>query len=483
MGTPARPVLAVAVDENAKRTGKSAHPTARVALLSLAAMALLAVVIVTIKTKDGKETTVAVNVPGEVTSVSAETQADTAVKPVPAPNAPRSQPALPPAIGGAAAAPAKFLTLAGLDPAQVPESERFDWQPEQLVAVIGTHRLRHWNQVLQTRFHPSGEFFVTVGEKTTLTLTKSLESPMNDLPVKVAQWISPLGFKFSQDGKWMYSRNQIYSVNMTDAANPRIELARTLPGEDSGHANGAIYDDRWLIYAADTPGELLIWDLAAQPARLIKTVKYESKQRIISLTVSADGRSLAGSKVFYGPVRVWDIDWTNADDPSFTLRDQQVPGSRVEMSPRDSIMAACLDGTGKIELWDVSQTPFQLLHQIDGGQIFAFSPDGKLLAVSQQGSIVWDLEETPPREYRLQLSTSFQNAFFTADNKRLFVADESGVGIYDWASNREVRRLKYPGPVRQIVPHPDGRHLATVNGNGTVYILRLPELAEHSKAK
>jgi len=58
----------------------------------------------------------------------------------------------------------------------------------------------------------------------------------------------------------------------------------------------------------------------------------------------------------------------------------------------------------------------------------------------------------------------------------LVVADFNGVGIYDWAADRELRRLKYPGIVRQVILHPDGRHLVTVNGNGTVYILRLPDL-------
>jgi hypothetical protein len=31
-----------------------------------------------------------------------------------------------------------------LDPAQIPASERFDWQPKHLVAVLGEHRQRHW---------------------------------------------------------------------------------------------------------------------------------------------------------------------------------------------------------------------------------------------------------------------------------------------------------------------------------------------------
>ena len=141
-----------------------------------------------------------------------------------------------------------------------------------------------------------------------------------------------------------------------------------------------------------------------------------------------------------------------------------------------------------VSVWSLAD-PAKPLHelkhnlQFGHGMTLTLSPDGNLLlAFSQQESIVWDLEETPPREYRLQLSTAFPKCVLhrrqQAANRRGW---PRGVGIYDWASNREVRRLKYPGPVRQIVPHPDGRHLATVNG--TVYILRLPELAEHAKAK
>ncbi len=719
---------ALATDE--KKTVHRTHPPKRVALsvLGLTAMILFGVIILKIKTKDGKETEVTINVPGEVSSVSAIVRDGDVAKPV--------------SGNSVDAPPATFITLDGLDPARILESERFDWQPEELVAVIGEHRLRHWKRVLQTRFHPSGEFFITVPDShaAKLTLTKSLESP----PVSVALSVSHEGFEFSQDGKWMYSANRIYSVNMSDATNPRIDLAHTLPREDNrfGSSDVAIHDNRWLIHAADTPGELLIWDMAAQPARLIKTIKFESTEAPMEISLSTDGRWLA-LPTWDGKVRVWGIDWSNVNDPDFTLRDQQVPATEADWIPHTSIMAAGGEGHSNIELWDVSQTPFQLIREIESGREFAFSSDGNLVAVaaglgfqlyaregagwvkrhalsdgmaavtslawspdrktivagdqfggihvwdvsmnpprrrnptlpannvthiaispdgrsmiasgadimttawklegavparleweaygegrlssfshdsqlvqfyggpwnlmtnpptsisdpiadfprfsplepslicyhgnrlfhrdweltkrgrfvfsnerelwrspeglnefdteistreafatlqfgslrfatrqsdntvsvwsvtdpakplhelqhnlqpghgltltlstdgklllafSQQGSIVWDLEETPPRVYRLQLSTTFQNAFFTADSKRLFVADDSGVGIYDWANNREVRRLKYPGPVRQIVPHPDGHHLITVNSNGTVYVLRMPEL-------
>jgi hypothetical protein len=34
-----------------------------------------------------------------------------------------------------------------LDPARIPPEERFDWQPKELVAVLGSHRGRHWGEV------------------------------------------------------------------------------------------------------------------------------------------------------------------------------------------------------------------------------------------------------------------------------------------------------------------------------------------------
>ena len=38
---------------------------------------------------------------------------------------------------------AKPSPLDRLDPAQIPAAERFDWQPKELVAVLGSHRGRH----------------------------------------------------------------------------------------------------------------------------------------------------------------------------------------------------------------------------------------------------------------------------------------------------------------------------------------------------
>ncbi len=51
-----------------------------------------------------------------------------------------------------------------LDPAQIPASERFGWQPKELVAVIGTHRQRHWGTTYAVALRPDGKEVATAGQ-------------------------------------------------------------------------------------------------------------------------------------------------------------------------------------------------------------------------------------------------------------------------------------------------------------------------------
>lgn len=92
---------------------------------------------------------------------------------------------------------------------------------------------------------------------------------------------------------------------------------------------------------------------------------------------------------------------------------------------------------------------------------------------------MWDLAEQPRRAYPLAETLTAFDIVFTPDSRLLIVAKDRGIDVHDWAAGRLVRRLPLPGRANQIALHPDSRHLATVNGNGTVSVLRIPELAEH----
>ena len=50
-----------------------------------------------------------------------------------------------------------------LDPAKIPAEELFDWQPKELVAVLGEHRQRHWGEVTSVAFNPNGKQIASGG--------------------------------------------------------------------------------------------------------------------------------------------------------------------------------------------------------------------------------------------------------------------------------------------------------------------------------
>ena len=176
-------------------------------------------------------------------------------------------------------------------------------------------------------------------------------------------------------------------------------------------------------------GTIHLWDLSAGKEQSPLQV---SKEIIGAVALTADGQLLA-AKDRSGSIKLWDLA-ANKERASLG------PWHVWLLSPDSRTVAGGGTGLdGQLQVWDLATA--QLKASLEGHtrrvESLTYSPDGQLLASAAQDGrvIVWD----------------------PASRKRL---------MHSW---------QLPGPVPHVYFAPDGRHLATVNGNGSVYILRLPQ--------
>ncbi len=292
-------------------------------------------------------------------------------------------------------------------------------------------------------FSPDTTLLASHGSDNALRLWEFKEGSLRQGPtVPGVQGTSGFNYlTFAPDGRVLVAkhrgRNQVkfYSVGETT-----LQEKQPLEPSDPSHGlhDVAFSPDGMRLAGAgsrsENPSDVFLWDLSASPPqerRLQGHLKY-----LTSVAFSPDGRRLASGSV----------DWT-------------------------------------LILWDVESG--QALHTLpqSAGPFcrLQFSPDGKYLVSARTSSVL--LLDAPSgrvlRTWELRNHYPVAGPVFHPDGKRLLfggdASDKPGwVMEVDVESGARLREWQLPGPVHAVSFAADGRHLATANGNGTVYLFRLP---------
>ena len=186
-------------------------------------------------------------------------------------------------------------------PPFIAESERFEWQPKELVAVIGEHRQRHWGPVtgmtLQNQLATCawGDSFVRLWDPATLDLKETLPLPH---PNAVCIAGSPYG-------RWLACGLETGNIVVWDRSKPNDPPRQVLTPSATACTSLDFSSNESALFASDLEGGLMRIDMDADK---LKPIPFPQKIKtpITCLAVSPDGAHLvAGDSK--GGLELWVI--------------------------------------------------------------------------------------------------------------------------------------------------------------------------------
>jgi WD40 repeat protein len=369
-------------------------------------------------------------------------------------------------------------------PALAAEVKAYYALPPGATRRLGDLDVRHaW--ALTAHFPPDGKTLVTGGTPHELRVwdlrTKKLLRRYSLDGVHV--WSA----RPTPDGKSFVVLSSDGAVHIVGRKDGKVTRRVALDGARIGCF--ALSPDGKTLAAGTDKGEVLLWALATgerlpfrathpnpkpapQPGVVVGPAPHAPWIRHVAF--APDGKTLA-SCAHGDVVRAWDV---QTGKEVWHLDPQATRDGLFAFSPDGKLLAVETprppggprNGQAGITLWEVaSQRPALALEGLGGAYHLAFSPDGRYFAAGVGDCRVWDVR-TGKLRFRATMGSSISELAFSQDGKLLACAG-CGLSLWDVEAGRELPAGPgHTGVITGVAISRDGKTVATAGAEGAVRV-------------
>jgi WD40 repeat protein len=362
-----------------------------------------------------------------------------------------------------------------LDPARIPAEERFDWQPKDLVAVLGEHRQRHWARIQSVAWSADGTRIVSGGGGDCVIRVWDAHT-LRERAVLRGHKHVVLSVAVSRDGRHVLSGSWDKTVRWWHAQTGEPRRRFDVPAQV--YCVALSPDGRHFL-SGDAGNVLRLWDV--ETGQELRRFRGHSAP-VHSVAFSPDGRrALSGGHDH--TVRLWDV---AGGEQLRRLEGHTGAVSAVAFSPDGCLALSANDCQGdgsnqpapdyQLRLWDLDsgQEVRRFVGHAHPVRGLAVSPDGRrVLSCGADATIrSWEVETGKELARFEGHAGPVMGVAFSADGRRAVSGGVDGtVRLWDTAAGKEVQPLAGP-PCRawKVTFVADGTHVLAAGSDGVVRV-------------